>query len=116
MTDKVKVRITIEKDAADLWSMIFGASGESWEWWLNVDFLDGADWDKPGRVFLAAANPDDPEDAYAEGTFTIEDVVRALEELSDHRAVMECLANEDFDAIYADVVMQQMLYGEVVFG
>lgn len=115
MTDKVTVRIGIEKDADELWSMIFGSAGESWEWWQNVDFIEG-DWDKAGRVFLAAANPDDPTDCYAEGTFDITDVVKALEELADHRGVMECLANEDFDSIYSDVVMQQMLYGEVVFG
>ena len=117
MADKVKVKITIEKDADELWSMIFGAAGESWEWWLVVTFPEG-DWDKAGTVYLEACDPDDPDDPkyHKEGTFTIDDVVRALEQLSDHPTVMECLANEDFDAVYSDVVMQQMLYGEVIFG
>lgn len=118
MSDKVTVNVRREFDADELWSMIFGAGGETWAWWHNVDFLDGSDWDKHGRVYLEADDPDhegDPDECVG-AVFTIDDVVRALEELVDHSLVMRDLQREDFDASSADCVMQQMLYGEIVWG
>jgi hypothetical protein len=118
MSDKVTVNVAKEYDADDLWSMIFGAAGETWNWWHSVDFLDGADWDKAGRVYLEADDPDHEgeRDEFVNGTFTIDDVIKALTELADHPMVMRHLQNEDFDACSADCVMQQMLYGETVWG
>lgn len=118
MSDKVTVKVAKEYDADELWSMIFGAAGETWDWWLKVDFTEGG-WDEHGTVMLQAWHPDD--EGYEEGQtcvgyFTISDVVAALEALSGNPFVMRHLSNEDFDAASSDCVMQQMLYGEVVWG
>ena len=39
--------------AVDMWCAVFGSAGESWEWWLDMRFVEG-DWDVPGVVHLEA--------------------------------------------------------------
>ena len=56
------------------------------------------------------------EDGVLTATFTIEDMVRALEESRDHPQIMRDLRSGDFDSIYGDYVIQQAIFGEVIFG
>jgi hypothetical protein len=112
----ISIHYTMDDD--DLWSDVMGSAWETCPWWFWLDY-DGGDWDEPCTLWVAVANPDNDhwfEDGVLTATITIDDVVRALEELRDHPVVMECLRNQDFDAIYGDVVIQQAVLGEVIYG
>lgn len=63
----------------DLWSEVFGASAETWPWWSSFKFLDGADWDTPGRVRITSCNPDDPTEATITKTIGMADIESALD-------------------------------------
>lgn len=107
-------------DDEETWLDICGSAWESLPWWYTYDY-EGGDWDKPCTLWVAIADPEDSESDWFENgvitaTITIADLERALQELRDHPTVMECLINGDFDCIYGDVVMQQAIFGEVIYG
>jgi hypothetical protein len=112
------VMLKYEIKDEDLWSSVCGSAWETCPWWWAADY-EGGDWDEPCTLWVAIANPDDDhwfEDGLLTATITIDDIVRALEELRDHPAVMDCLRNDDFDSIYGDVVIQQAIFGDVIYG
>lgn len=113
MSENIAVTIKRQMPPEDLWSMVCGSAWESWSWWRLLDY-DGGDWDKPCNLWVLVENP--YEDGLLSAVITLPDILRALEELSDHRMVMQCLLNDDFDAVYGDAVMQQAIFGDIVFG
>jgi hypothetical protein len=121
---EVNVHIDIEVDPDELWFCTFGSSFETWDWWANVEYLDGADWDKPGKVRLSIwTDPDDHRVGKTNKTIDIDDLLFAVE-----RAVVECVdactgrkivvtpGDVDFDACVGDCILQIAVLGEVVFG
>ena len=102
----------------EAWSDICGSSWEFMSWWYFYDY-EGGDWDQPCTLWVGIADPDSEhwdEEGVITATFTFEDMVRALEELRDHPVIMDCLRGGDFDAIYGSVVIQQAIFGEVIYG
>jgi len=106
-------------DVVDTWAAICGSAWEELPWWWGVDYEEG-DWDEPCTLWVGVADPEDKglwfQDGVVTATFTIEDMVRALEELRDHPQIMRDLRSGDFDCIYGDVVIQQAIFGEVIYG
>lgn len=108
------VNVTISIDRNRLWQMVCGSAWESWSWWLGWRY-EGGDWDMPCNLWVIADDPDD-DGAAVTAVITVEDLANALTEMQDHAAVMECLVNDDFDAVYGDAVMQQAVFGQVIYG
>lgn len=114
----MNINITVDRTPEEIWSMICGSAWETWSWWQGWKY-DGGDWDKPCDLWVIV---DDPftDDEYSLDVLcakvTVADIVRALEELSDSAPIMDCLLNDDFDAVYGDVIMQQAIFGEVIYG
>lgn len=105
-------------DVVDTWAAVCGSAWETNSHWFWLDYVDG-DWDEPCTLWVALADPTDNdwfEGGVLTATFTVEDMVRALEESRDHPQVMRDLREGDFDAIYGDYVIQQAILGEVIFG
>lgn len=121
MSENIVVTIKRQMPPENLWSMICGSAWESWPWWYGWVY-EGGDWDKPCDLWVLVDNPDYVGDSplaadrCVSALITLPDLIRALEELADHRAVMEALIDDDFDAIYGDAVMQQAIFGDIVFG
>lgn len=116
----MKINITLDLPPEQIWSMICGSGWETWSWWYGLKY-DGGDWDKPCDLWIICDNPYGDDDASGSddalcALVTLPDLIRAIEELSIHEAVMNCLHSDDFDAAWGDVVMQQAVYGEVVYG
>jgi hypothetical protein len=98
-------------DAAEFWSAIMGSAWESWSWWRKVQYLDGADWDKPGQVKITMENPSG--DLPMTETLELQDLVAAYT-----KALKAGDLRDDWDNLDAgsgDVVMQYALYGEIVY-
>jgi len=114
-TDKVKVMLSLQFDVDELWQRVMGAGWESCPGWLAYDFV-GGDWDKACILEVAAEDPDD-DDAAVTAYITVLDVVNALEELSleDHWVVGD-FVNENLDAMSSDAIMQQAVFGDIVYG
>ena len=116
----MKININIDRTPEHIWSSICGSAWETWSWWQYLNY-DGGDWDKPCDLWILVTDPYMDEyslEAYdvLSAKVTLPDLVRALEELSDHAQIMDCLINDDFDAVYGDVVMQQAIFGEIIYG
>lgn len=125
--------VTFEIDDKELWSEVMGGAWEFCSWWRDVDYVVG-EWDEPGEVWVVVEDPglnpwalieewgvtyldEIPEEEWtASARITIEDIARAIGELRDHASVMEALSGTGFDQISSDVVLQQAIFGEVVFG
>ena len=97
----------------ELWSSVFGSGFETWSWWVSVEDGPFTDWETPGTVDLTI---DDPEHGEGSGktitkTVSIDELraaVKALE-LDDEEL-------EDIDAEVGDAILQQAIFGEVVYG
>lgn len=109
-------------DVVDTWAAVCGSAWEMETWWFTYEY-EGGDWDDPCTLWVAIIDPEneywdefDYDYGVITATFTVEDMIRALEELRDHPIVMRCLRSGDFDATYGDVVIQQAIFGGVIFG
>lgn len=114
MTDYYEVRpvkVAIEFDPQEVWAQIFGASPESYSWWYSIKHITG-DWDSPGEVEIRAEDPQGDDNPSVGGIYVPMDVIEAAEKT----AAQYALDFEDLDASAADIVLQIMVYGEVVFG
>lgn len=113
----ITVKVSREMDRDELWSNVFGTAGESWSWWRGIAYRDGATWESPGEsghVILRVEDPDN-DGKVIEKRVGIDDVVCAAEWYV--RSGYEKLAPlDDLDASASDVILQLMVFGEVVYG
>lgn len=114
------VKMQVEIDDDELWSMIFGAAAGTWSWWRAMDFADGCDWNIAGECTLVIENPDYDEDELGsketiEKVVTVSDLAAGISALDDP-FVYRQLKNEDFDADGADRVLQFVVLGAVAYG
>ena len=109
----MKIQLTMMVNPYDLWSSICGSAWESWEWWLGWKY-EGGDWENPCTLWVVAENPYD--DGAITATVTVDDLARAIEDLQHSTVVMAAVVSSDFDALTGDIIMQQAIFGEVVYG
>lgn len=116
------ISMGVEVDPHELWESTFGSSFEQWEWWRSVEYLDGADWDKPGMVRLGIDDPTGVEDTYTL-VVTMPRLLQAVEQ-AVNTCVDACTGQPinvkkgevDFDACVGDCILQIAVLGEVVYG
>ncbi len=103
-------------DDDELWSNVFGTAGESWSWWRGVAFRDGATWESAsgGHVVLRIEDPDD-EGKVVEKHVGIDDVRYAVQWYVGQGYEKICPL-DDLDASMSDLILQFMVFGEVVYG
>jgi hypothetical protein len=98
----------------EFWSEVLGSTEFTNEWWLRVKYLDGASWDKPGLVQLTIG---DGEGNDLTRTLSLADIVEA------YKAVVEqgyhhCGSKIDIfnmDECASDIVLQQAMFGDVIY-
>ena len=109
--------------ATDMWCSVFGSAGESWEWWLDVRFVEG-DWDVPGVVHLEIENPDDEMGMPVSKDVRLDDVaeafatavVRGYRDTCTGKPISADDVDAGLDACSSDVILQLLVLGEVVYG
>ena len=109
-----KITATFEVPDKELWSCVFGSAFDTWGWW-GADFLEGSDWDTPGRVRMYLWDPEDPDatEAMASKVVDVELLANALSQPQfSHLAARW----DDLDAEDADCLLQYLVAGEVIFG
>ena len=118
------VIIPVKVEAGGLWSSVFGGG---WEFFgdhiKSVEFLNGSSWQEVGLARITALDPKD-EDKTVAVEVGIHDLVKAYAELlsqdtyASHSMAQSFYGNSefDFDAMTSDCMLQQMVYGEIVYG
>lgn len=100
-------------DAKEFWSGIFGSGLETVPW-LEVWFLDGADWETPARAKVTIVDPDDSQEPVRGAkVLTVEDLANAASEIVTKYPHVNI---RDMDVEVADMILQQAVMGKVVFG
>jgi hypothetical protein len=118
------VIIPVKVEAGGLWSSVFGGG---WEFFgdhiKSVEFLNGSSWEEVGLARITALDPKE-EDKTITVEVGIHDLVKAYAELlsqdtyASHSMAQSFYGNSefDFDAMTSDCMLQQMVYGEIVYG
>ncbi len=118
------VIIPVKVEAGGLWSSVFGGG---WEFFgshiKSVEFLNGSSWEEVGLARITGLDPKD-EDKTVSVEVGIHDLTKAYAELisqdtyASHSMAQSFYGNSefDFDAMTSDCMLQQMLYGEIVYG
>jgi hypothetical protein len=113
-----QMTVTIKKhmEDTDFWSSIMGGTEFVNEWWLKVRYHGESNWDKPGSVTITAL--DGETDEPVSKTLTIEDLVTAYEAVIA-KPYYHCggtIDIDDMDECASDIVLQQAMFGDVVYG
>lgn len=109
-----EITISVKVDDQELWSAVFGSAFESFgTHWHEIEYLDGADWDKIGKVRLVAIDEETLEKT--EKVVGIEELIQALP-IANSQVYMDLLNFDNYDAICGDAVLQVAVLGEVVYG
>ena len=119
MTATTKRTVTIHApyviDADALWSRIWGADPEGHSWYHSLRFLNGCNWEHHGTAEVVMEDPED-EDKVVTYRVTVETLALALSDLSFPDHLRRDILDDDADCGSADGVIQQAVYGEIVFG
>jgi hypothetical protein len=107
------ITVPVQFKAEDFWSEIMGSAWETYDWWVTLDYSEGADWDKVGEITVKSWDGETEGEALISKTLTIKDLAEAYG---------KCLAEgfriniHDLDANQGDVILQMAMFGEVVYG
>ena len=113
MSDSVEVEFEIKTRWVgtfdDLDSMIAGSGCTQWPWYHAslVPIGDGSGWT------VAMTDPGN-DDEVIRTHLLVDHLIRALNEVPGW--VRDDFLSDNLDAVGADVIVQQAVYGEVVFG
>ena len=115
--DDTKVLICVAKDKDEVWSNVFGSGWEYLDWITSVTYKEG-DWDTHGIAVVTYLDPEDPrEEATLSKELTVVDLANAWSNLTTSGWVHcgeESL--DEPDACSTDAVLQQALFGELIYG
>lgn len=117
----MKVKVTYNKDANELWSDVFGSLGGFLDhsWLHSIHYYTGAA-DRHGLVELTIDNPApefDEEAIHMTKRLKVEDLATAYSKLmNDNYTHCGGCELDDPDACTADAILQVAVYGELVYG
>lgn len=118
MNTAQKMNVTVDVDAEELWSAVFGSGFQFDEvtrsWMVRYHFIEG-DWETPGIIKIWTV-----EDGYC-GEFTIDQLLQALSiAISEGYNHVPCGGKIDtdfsnYDSCVADLLLQIMVYGKEIY-
>ena len=111
---KILICRAVKKD--DLWSDVFGSGGDVMPWWINVEFID-CTWDTHGQAKITALDPDDPDEQETlTKVITVQDLADAMSALTEG-GFTHCGGHplDSTDECTGDVILQQAVYGDIVY-
>ena len=117
-----KVRINVEVPAEELWSAVFGSGFESDTvnnvWLRGVRFIQGT-WDIPGLVELEYIDEDEKTHKQFYSAHDLAGALSAAIKKGYNHSPCGGKIDMDFsnyDACVGDLLLQVMVYGELVYG
>lgn len=120
MTETKYVKIEVQVEAEEFWSNTLGSGWEGGYAWQKIKYNGDAEWNKMGTFDLTYLDPtdDDEEKTLTKKDIGIEDLVRAYSELATagFHHCGSALNWQDQDLCSSDAILQQLVYGEVIYG
>ncbi len=117
-----KVKVTVEVPAEELWSAVFGSNFESdavnGAWLKGVRFIQGT-WDVPGLVELEYIDEDEKTHKQFYSAHDLAGALSMAIKRGYNHAPCGGKIDMDFsnyDACVGDLLLQVMVYGELVYG
>ena len=110
--------VTIKFDDQELWSAVMGSMFVTMPWWVEMEYLDGSDWNTPGSVRMSIVEPR-AKDKQVTKVITIEDLTQGMEV-----AISKGYADPfgytdwvslDYDSITGDILMQCAVLGDCIY-
>ena len=111
---------------------LFGSGAFRYDWWVDhydwfeEEMIAEIEGRRPrGKIWVEIWDPGTVKPFYEQKTirkeFTITDVKKVVDEITkrdDHlgKQIKRAVTDDDFDAHDADVVLQWLVFGEVVYG
>ena len=105
--------MTIDLDENKVWYELWGSNPEAFgSHWTELEFLDGADWDKIGTVKVSMLNS-----KYEKVTkiLDIDDIFQALP-IANQQVYMDLFNFDNYDCVCSDAIIQVAMLGKVVWG
>jgi len=117
MSNYITITVQTEVDAKKFASSILGSCFSTWEWYSDVVYVDGYDWDTvpddPTEKFIRIEIDDPNDDAlYIEKALSVTDLKVSYEAV----AKSSHIDWEDIDADVGDRIIQHAVLGEIVYG
>lgn len=114
----MQITVPVRLEDAEVWIAVFGSGFETYPWWTKVQGAwEGEDFDPSFSAVVANRDPDDPEaPVYMRRVVpeTLADGI-ALAIKNGHLDLGD--PNDlDWDANDADIIMQYVVLGELVYG
>ena len=120
-----ELTIKAQVDETELWKGVFGSGWENSYFVQGWGYKPGTDWDTPGTVVVQVEDPNsEEENASIRKDITIREVLDAVERILNHqeglfhcagtRLTLDEIINNG-DQCTGDIVIQYIMYGEVVF-
>ncbi len=119
--------ISINVCDEDVWEATFGVSAESMPWYRDLTFISG-DWETPGvvRVYMADPDNEDDDDKVRGGIYGITDVRQAWQDVINGKGSkdghyyhcggpVDSGSIEDSDSCAGDLVLQMLVFGEIIY-
>lgn len=105
----------------ELWLNVFGSGASyTWPWWVSFAYAPGTEIDVPGRVLVTAERESEQGHVYQVKTWvTLEGLVAAAEVVLGryvYSVTRKPFELDNLDAESADVILQQAVLGEVIYG
>lgn len=106
-------KVQVEINEQDLWEAVFGSRGFSFgDHWIDYEYLDGAEWNKIGRIRIWAYNENDKK---VQKTIGLAQILKALP-IANEQVYMDLFNLDNYDAVCADAVLQVAVLGKVIYG
>lgn len=114
--------ITIKYQIEDkqLWSSVFGATDFPESWYQGLKWIEG-DWETPGKVLFKMDDPNE-ENGFVQKEVDMAVLLKAFEEVMNKEGgYWHCNMRVDtdfdnYDSCVADIIIQQAVYGDYVYG
>lgn len=113
ITDGLKVESASNPTPTMVWEVV-GGGLPNYPWWEWFEYSEGADWETPGTLTVTAENPQVGDSITK--SLTALDMLHAYLTMPNRTHCGGCDLIGDPDACSSDLILQQAMYGEIVYG
>lgn len=124
----MEIRVNLSgEDLRETLGGVLGTCYWTWSWWRGEEYAEGYDWDTypedPTEKFLTLTVSDpqadewdaeDYEDKSVTKSLSVADILAAYMEFGSHPNGARILAQQDAQS--GDAVLQQAMFGEIIYG
>lgn len=115
-TESIVIPIVMDKNY--LWSNVFGSWNGAFPWWVSIEYFGDTDWDTYGAVKITYLVDVDNSEETASKILRVEDIADAYASVvaNQYHHCGETVNIDRMDECASDLVLQQAVFGDVIYG